>query len=277
MTNKMRTHYWSCGQFADWLRGTPKPYAETGSGWRTWNTQAQQAHPVRYWLAETGLDGLQKVVHWVPDKLYGIKYYVNNRWVTRTHQLTAYPQNIKRGQWRDFGDRILPCLFDELVNFVELELAWKHVAWDLEARAKYNAPRWAWGWWRWRTWRNRAAGLAYLDWEMSLRYDETWAIDDTDPSWGAPTFQAKNAEIIRSLYLWYTETYLKRPDPHDLSGWSAVCDKHRGGWDRDSFTEDENLEKDQALKRLNDIETKWLEEDTEMLVLLIRTRKALWT
>jgi hypothetical protein len=273
----MRTHYWSCTQFADWLRGTPKPRAETGPGWRTWNSQAQAAHPVRYWLAETGLDKLQKVVHWIPDQVYDLKYYINNRWVTRTHQLTASAQHIRPGQWRDFGDRILPCLFDELVNFVELELAWKHIAWDTEARERYGAPRWSWGWWRWRSWRSAQAGLDYLDWESGLRYDETWGIEANDPLWGQSTPQAQNAETIKALYTWYTTDYLARPDPHDLSGWTAVCDQHRGGWADDNFTESERLDRDQALDRLRDIEAKWLEEDTEMLVLLIRTRGALWT
>ena len=274
---RTRSHYWSCTKFADWLRGTPKPCAETGPGWRTWDAQAQAAHPVRYWLAETALDSIQKAVYWVPDQVYELKYYVNNRWVTRTHQLTANPQDIKPGQWCDFGDRMLPCLFNELVNFVEVELAWKHIAWDLEARAKYNPPRWAWGWWRWRTWRSMAAGLDYLDWEAGLLHDETWGIDAADPLWGTPTLQATNAQAIKALYLWYTQDYKNRPDPRDTSGWTAFCDKHRGGWASADYTPDEKLEVDQALEKLRDLEAKYLQEDTDMLIRLVNLRKALWT
>lgn len=271
------THYWSCSRFADWLRGTPKPHAETGPGWRSWNSEAQAKHPVRYWLAETGLHKLQDLVYWIPKQLYNLKYYVNNRWVTRTHQLTAHPQSIKPGQWRDFGDRMLPCLFDELVNFVELELAWKHIAWDPEARQRYNAPRWAWGWFRWRTWRSRQAGLDYLDWEASLRYDHTWGMDETDPLWGQPTTQATNALAIRELYIWYTEGYQHRGDPHDMSGWTQLCEEHPGGWDRDSFTPEEDARRTEVLDRLRDIEAKYQQEDTDMLVRLVQLRGALWT
>jgi hypothetical protein len=77
-------------------------------------------HNFRYWLAEEGLDYLQKFVMFIPDNLYAIKYYINNRWVTRSHSLTAHPRDIKPGTWHDVGNRFLPCLFNELQDFVEV-------------------------------------------------------------------------------------------------------------------------------------------------------------
>ena len=53
-------NYWTCSKFADWLRGTAKPTAETSEGWRSWEKKARDTHPVRYWLADEGLDYLQK-------------------------------------------------------------------------------------------------------------------------------------------------------------------------------------------------------------------------
>lgn len=88
----MRSEYWCNSAFADWLRGTMKPGAETISGWETWRQQAKKAHPIRYWLAEEGLDHIQKFLWWPIDRLYDVKYYINNRWVTRTHALTAHPR-----------------------------------------------------------------------------------------------------------------------------------------------------------------------------------------
>ena len=58
-----RSRYWSCTKFADWLRGTPKPYAETMEGWDAWRQQAETAHPWRYWLADEGLDHIQNAIH----------------------------------------------------------------------------------------------------------------------------------------------------------------------------------------------------------------------
>jgi hypothetical protein len=133
-------NYWSCTPFADWLRGTKKLGAGTSEEWDDWTTAAQMKHNFRYWLAEEALGHIQDFVTWPIRKVYDVKYYINNRWVTRTHSLTAHPRDIKPGQWQDVGNRFLPCLFNELQDFIEVEKAWSHIAWgDKEARAKYMA------------------------------------------------------------------------------------------------------------------------------------------
>ena len=60
-----RSRYWSCSRFVDWLRGTAKISSGTGSEWRLWKTAAKETHPIRYWLAEEGLDrdGRRRVLH----------------------------------------------------------------------------------------------------------------------------------------------------------------------------------------------------------------------
>lgn len=275
-----RTHYWSCSKFADWLRGTPKPGAQTGRGWSDWRKQAQSAHPVRYWLAEEALDEIQNAIWWPVDKIYAVKYYINNRWVTRTHQLTANPRDIKPGDWCDVGNRFLPCLFNELVDFVEVEQAWHHIAWSEEAREKYNPPFYAWGWFRWRTWRCPEAGLEYLRWAADLKVDEDWVPTD-DPEYGKPTHQALAAREIMALYDWWKNVYPNRPDPMDASGWSAVCKRRREAGrdlldleDRGPEEEDESRK---ALELCHKIEQEQEDEDTEMLIRLIKIRRSLWT
>ena len=103
------SNYWSNSKLAGWIRGTEKPYALTSDGWDDWRKTAQAAHRFRYWVAEEALDWLQDFVTWPVRKLYDIKYYVNNRWVTRTHALTAHPRDMKRGEWWDVGYRFRPC------------------------------------------------------------------------------------------------------------------------------------------------------------------------
>ena len=162
-------NYWTCSQLADRLRGTKKLSAGTSDEWDEWEQQAKAAHPVRWWIAEEGLDILQKIVYYIPDKIYSFKYYINNRYITRTHCLTAHPRDIKPGKWQDVGNRFLPCLFNELVDFVEVELAWLHIACSNEdEKKKYKAPFWATGWFRWRTWRCKQAGLDNLDWQSKI-------------------------------------------------------------------------------------------------------------
>ena len=280
----MRNHYWTCSKFADWLRGTAKLSAGTSEEWDNWTTQAQMKHSFRYWLAEEGLDYLQKIVFWPTDKLYDLKYYINNRFITRTHALTAHPRDIKPGQWRDVGNRFLPCLFNELQDFVEVELAWWQIAWaDPAEKAKYNAPFWSTGWFRWRTWRCPEAGLDNLKWQSELR----WKEDEVGKDFvglGEYTPQAKNAQEIIALYKWWTEVYHQRPDPHDAGGWSEYCERKRqehGDEGLSFFKESKNPELrafgDAALKKTHEIEAAYEAEDEEMLVRLIKVRHALWT
>jgi hypothetical protein len=278
----MRRNYWSCSVFADGIRGTPKPSAGTGRKWQEWEQQAKSAHPVRYWIAEEALDAVQNFIWWPVDRLYDIKYYINNRWVSRTHSLTAHPRDIKPGQWRDVGDRFLPCLFNELVDFVEVELAWWHIAWsDQDERKKYHAPFWATGWFRWRTWRCPQAGLDNLQWQMSLTNDSSWGLQPGDERYGEPTAQANNAKEILALYTWWTEVYHQRPDPHHASGWTAYCNmkRERGDHilDMESHTPEEAEMSRTALDKSQEIEQAYHSEDEEMMMRLIRIRQSLWT
>jgi hypothetical protein len=275
----MRKHYWSCSKFADYLRGTKKPGAQTLEGWRDWRGEAQTKYPFRYWLAEEGLDKIQNFIHWPIDQLYNLKYYINNRWVTKTHALTAHPRDIKPGEWSDVGNRFLPCLFNELQDYVEVELAWFHIAWESkEERKKYNTPFWAYGWFRWRTWRCPEAGLDNLRWQMSLKLDEEW-VDKNDPNYAKPTQQAVNAKEIYDLYMWWTTVYRNRKDPMDLSGWSELCsrDKDPDNIFFNDISSELKEEKRIALDKCNEIELEYEKEDELMLIRLIRIRNSLWT
>lgn len=279
-----RSNYWSCSKFADWLRGTNKLKAGTGDEWCDWRVDAKTKHPVRYWIAEEGLDMVQNFLWYPVDKIYDLKYYINNRWVTRTHSLTAHPRDIKPGQWCDVGNRFLPCLFNELVDYVEVELAWWHIAWNSEERAKYNVPFYAFGWFRWRVWRSPEAGLDNLKWQMGLTYNEEWLKPD-DPKFGKPTPQAVAAKEIHDLYTWWTTTYRNRPDPHDASGWTAYCEKKRelNPDDHMSLFSEKGVSKalrkegDKALKLCRKIEAQYEKEDEAMLIRLIKIRNSLWT
>ena len=275
------THYWSCSPFADWLRGTKKLVAGTAEEWDDWTTAAQMKHNFRYWLAEEALGHIQDFVTWPIRTLYDIKYYINNRWVTRTHSLTAHPRDIKPGRWSDVGNRFLPCLFNELVDFVEIESAWSHIAWgDEKDRAKYDPPFWASGWFRWRTWRCPQAGLDHLDWAMTLTNSD-WC-EPSDPNYGKPTGQAIRAKEIKELYVWWTTVYRNRPDPHDASGWSEYCDRLReekgNGWIGISSKnpKTEKLGK-KALNLTTKIEAAYDKEDEQMMIRLIKARDSLWT
>jgi hypothetical protein len=278
------SNYWSCTPFADWLRGTKKLDAGTSEEWDEWTTAAQMKHNFRYWLAEEALGHIQDFVTWPVRSLYSIKYYINNRWVTRTHSLTAHARDIKPGDWCDVGNRFLPCLFNELVDFVEIESAWSHIAWgSKEDRAKYNPPFWATGWFRWRTWRCPQAGLDHLDWAMTLIMDDNMGVEKDSLDFGKPTGQAIRAREIKELYTWWTVTYRNRPDAMEASGWSAHSDAMREKYPGSFFSSlnskdpEDRKASDKAHKLMNKIEAAYEKEDEQMMIRLIRIRDALWT
>ena len=271
----MRTNYWSCSEFADRLRGVDKPGFETGPGWDKWHTEAKTKHPIRYWIVEEGLDKLQKFIYWPVDRLYDVKYYIVNRWIDQSHALVAHPKHIKPGQYRDMDFRILHCLFDELVNFVEIEKAYCNYRWD-EEKSK-GMKWWQVGRWRTRTWRSAEAGLQHLEWETTLT-DEEW-LDADKKHEAKPTSQAVAAREIIDLYKWWTETYPNRPDAYDLSGWTAHCEnkRERGIGFLADDPEENREETSKILNKTREIEAAYEAEDTEMLIRLIKIRASLWT
>ena len=278
------SNYWSCTPFADWVRGTNKLSSGTAEEWDDWTTAAQMKHNFRYWLAEEGLSHIQDFVTWPERKLNDIRYYINNRWITRSHALTAHARDIKPGDWCDVGNRFLPCLFNELVDFVEIEQAWHHCLWSDEMKTKFNVPWYRSGWLRWRTWRCAEAGMEYLKWASGLVVGEDMGVEPGAKGYGEPTYQAKAAREIIELYTWWKEVYPNRPDPHDASGWTEYCEASRaanGGSLWGSLRADKTPElkkmSDRALKLLRKIEADYEKEDEAMMIRLIKIRQSLWT
>ena len=274
------SHYWSCSPFADWIRGTKKLSMGTSEQWDDWTTQAQMKHNFRYWVAEEALGHIQDFVTWPARKLNDIRYYINNRWISRSHSLTAHARDIKPGSWCDVGNRILPCLFNELVDFVEVEQAWHHCMWSDDAKTQFNVPWYRSGWLRLRTWRSPEAGMEYLRWASELTNAEF--LDDDKKHEAEPTYQAKAAKEIIELYTWWTTVYPNRPDPYDASGWSDYCEASRlanGGklsWSGDKSPELKKMS-DKAHKLLQKIEAQYEKEDEAMMIRLIKIRQSLWT
>lgn len=128
-----------------------------------------------------------------------LKFLFINRFITKSHALTSH--DLKRGEFHDLDKRIIYCLFDSLVDFVEKELAWEHLILSGGKRPLNFL----------HTWRSREHGLARLEWEASL----TSGITLTEyPE--RPIPQAVSAQEILCLYLWWTEERPMRLDPFKL-------------------------------------------------------------
>lgn len=256
-------NYWSCSKFADWLRGTSKPEVDTSEGWDKWEDKAKK-HRFRYWLAEEGLDYLQQIVYSPLTLINKIRSYFQNRFITKTHTLTS---KLKPGYWYDLDIRLIECVFDELVNFVEIDLALESI-WALseENYKKYQKP-WHYRIFRVGKWRCPEAGIAYLNWACELKYDEH-RVQKSDSRFGKPTDKAIAAQEILDLYQWWKVDRPNRPNPDEDSEYGIHNEKNKAnmhGYDQDIIDERIRMKKEQE------------DEDTEMLVRLIKIRKYLWT
>lgn len=228
---------WENSKFADWVRGSEKPNMLTMSDWVKWEEETKAKSKIRFWLAEEGLYILENIFRKPTNLIHSVRYYVVNRWWLRTNSLTASRKDIKPGRWADLGYRFVPCLFNELQNFVEIESARMFLLFsEKEERDKYNAPFWAFGLFR-IPWRSPDAGLAHLRWQ----------IDSND----VPGHQSYAAKEILELYTWWTFIYRNRIDP----------------WET----------KDLSMDDITGILEAYSKEDEEMLIRLIKIRDSLWT
>jgi hypothetical protein len=254
-----RIHPWSCSRIADFIRGEKKPYALEWGKWDEWNKEQRKKRPFRFWLSEDVLPKLQDLVMFPADIYTDIRYYIDNRWITKTHYLKT---GLRPGHYYDLDYRILHGLFNELVDYVEIEYA--HLAkWSLKKGTKN---------YKFKHGRSIEAGLDYLNWACSLKYNKEWGLEKKDPKYGKPTSQALNAQKIGKLYMWWKEVRPNRPEPITVA---------KLNWDQnkeDNLMGGKVSKKELSeFKKLEKIEADYEKEDTKMLIELIKIRKELWT
>lgn len=144
---------------------------------------------------------------------------------------------FEAGQWVDRCTRFNTCLFHELEKFIEKE-----------------------------------KGLETLEWEKTLVCGRDWGYSESDENYGKPTHQALAAIEQEVIYKWWKEN--KDRDFYEESGWSALCKDNLSMWE---FSMSESPEKDACYAKITELESKFKEEEEEMLIRLIKIRDSLWT
>ena len=240
LNKRARINYWSCSRFADWIRGTNKPFALGLDEWDVWRKNIKKHSPFRYWLAEEGLDFLQDIANFPLDVYHTIEVYVRNRYIDKIHYLKT---NLTPGQYYDLDWRILNGLFNELVIFVESEQAHLMKA-HKDKRYKFVKGR------------CREAGLDYLKWAGQLKLNEDYGFNPDDEDYNKPTAQAKDAVKILELYNWWLDRDY-RVDPY------TIYTKEKDG--------------KYYYRKIAKMEDDYDKEDTKMLIELVKIRSSLWT
>lgn len=237
---KSRLSYWSGSRLANFIRGSQKPYALEWHKWYEWHNEQREKRPLRYWLSENLLNRLQDIVYFPLDIYRTIRVYIRNRFIDKIHYLHT---GLKKGEYYDLDHRILYALFNELVDFVELELS--HLS-KFDKNIKYNFVKG----------RCKQAQDDYFKWANHLKHQ------------GRLTEQAKASRKIKELYEWWKYTRPNRKDP--------FSDPILG--DIDGILDNKKFKKKQKLYELAyDLEKQYDDEDTEMLINLIKIRNHLWT
>lgn len=241
LKKRSRFNYWSCSKFADWIRGTSKPFALEWGAWDIWHEEAKKKHPFRYWVADEFLGYMQDFVNLPIDIYHTIEVYIRNRFIDKTHLIKT---GLKAGEYYDLDWRILNGLFYELVEFVEVDQAYLMKCYKQERKYKFIKGRCA------------EAGLDYLNWASNLRYNEGYGIQVGEKDYNKLTPQAIDAKKILELYNWWKNRD-NRKDPHEL------------------FTKEKNGK--YFFKKIHKMENAYQKEDTKMLIELIKIRLGLWT
>jgi hypothetical protein len=253
---RTRYNYWACSKFADWIRGEKKPYALELGAWDDYYSDLKKRKPIRYWITEKFLKTLQNIVYFPYDIYNTIDCYVRNRWIDKTHMIDT---GFKPGGFYEIDQKILHGLFKELVDFVEKDLARMGSYCDKNVKYKFHRGRCV------------EAAYAYFKWAGKLR--------DVYPDGSRKSSeQAKTSRKIKKLYEWWTNVRPNRVDPYEDSGWNKFCNIDENKlFNNKKETPQEIRRMNQAINRLAKIEEKHDNEDTNMLIELIKIRRHLWS
>lgn len=252
--SRTRLDYWSTSNFADIVRqwGGLKvnpPYG-TSEEWNDLEKYNKSANPFVNWVVEEGFDFVQDVVYFIPDVYHNIRYKLRLRFVKRFFCLDT---KLSRWEYLEIDTRILHGLFETLVDFVEIEKA--HLYKISNDQTDHLS--------------DREAGLAHLEWEMELT-----DADFDGP--GDPTPQAIAAREIKDLYVWWKDIYPNRPDPYDVTGWTEYCASKEYPFAPEK-DDAERMAVRAMLKNIQALVEQQENEETEMLIRLIKIRKEMWT
>lgn len=288
----MRSRHWQGSKPFTWLRKkvfkVEKPFALGWGEWDEWDNNYKATKPFAFFITETLPDWLELIPKHSIDYVDTLRINIRNR-ADGTHLLKS---NLKRGVWHEYEERLLHCMFDSYVDFIEVETGQSHIAWsDKEDRKKYNIPWYRSSrWFNWGTgsYHNKQAAIDHLKWEMTLDTH-----DPNDPNSGpngSSPHQAKAAREKMELYCWWTQVRPNRGRAWDVSGfqtfWDSMDAKYGDETSKRSWlglggkklmTAAEERKYRKLSKAADDLEEQWHDEDELMMCRLVKLRRSLWT
>lgn len=233
-----RVNYWSSSKLSHWLRTKAGLENPRALSMEGWDEHHKSSKEQAPLINWLTNEFFNKLQRWVMF-IPDCLYSVKVFYRNWKDKAHVLDGGFEVGQWVDRCTRFNTCLFYELEKFIEKEKS-----------------------------------LEELGWEKKLVYDKEWGYPEDHEDYGKPTAQALAAMEQGAIYKWWKEN--KDRDFFKESGLSAIYDKHRG----DSIfsratTKDPDYKACSALQ--TELESKFKQEEEEMLIRLIKIRDSLWT
>jgi len=240
-----------------------KPSAKTLTEWRIYHNNFEQEHPYVNKVIDI-IEALESITVYIPNKLEKLRCYIKNKYFKKYHYLKS---DLKPHEYYDLDTRMLHGLFNELVNFVEIECAHMSIVFDKPAKKKYKLPFYAstrYGF-LFPEVKSAQAGLDYIEFQYLSSNDESY-------------------NKILELYNWWKNIRPIRKDPYDSDDieqfYKAMELKYKTKiriLEDDVLSEEERKFLRNLYKKIREQEALQYEEDTNMLIDLIKIRGYLWT
>jgi len=246
--------------FRAWLDYNP-PYYLSSKGWRLFKEEFAERAPIRFWLKYN----FPKYTNPIIWRYNDIKNWIRYRTTDRYHIVNT---GLEPGYY-NIDTIMLNANFTLLKDFVECRQAWCSMA--LEGKnprtwLEKNIPFYYYFF----PFRSPEFGIKHFEWAATLD-NPSLPIHERSES------QACAAREVLALYYWWTKERPARKeidipsyDDQDL-GIMACLDSDFNRNAEDYKAHAEAMEKNSALS------DKWAEEDTEMLIRLMKIRSSLWT
>ena len=249
-------------RFKAWMNYNP-PSALSSKGWRLFNKEFKEVAPIRHYIREN----FRKTFIWpIKWKYEAVRDWIRYRTYDQYHKLNT---GLKPGYY-SIETQMLNVNFNMLKEFVEVEQA-RHHLWCCSEDDN-------------RTWCEKHMPFYYKFYpfnrpDLGIKHFE-WAATLDDPSLPIHErceYQAIQAREILALYKWWVN---QRPARKEIEyiGYDEQGLGSLGCFDDDfDINAPDYIAHRKNMEESSKQEAEWEEEDTEMLVRLVKIRQGLWT
>lgn len=247
-------------QLGHWLAYEP-PGSLSAKDWRLFNDEFEEKAPIRWYIHH---EFSRDYIWPVKKKFSDIKWWILHRTTRRFHIVnTGLPPG-----YNEFETRMLHVNFTMLVDFVEVEQAMHYWFGDPETPTVWEkyVPFYR----VFKPYRNPTKGIKYNEWSSTLD-------DPSLPPAERSPHQAETSRETLELYHWW-KTVRPARSKKPLGTYSDQGLDLFSALDED-FDPTAQDYVDYQLSRAEEekLEAAWDEEDTTMLIRLIKIRRSLWT